>query len=189
MLKFSLTRSSDAAVEPVSLTDLKAYLRVDHSSDDTELGYVLTTARQTVERDTGRSLITQTWVLRLDEWPTKYIELYRPPIQSVTSITYLDSNGATQTWASTNYVVDIYSRPGLVRLAYGCDWPSIRGDERGIVVTYVAGYGAAGTAVPADLRQAVKHLVRLHYDGWLPDVAEAYDRIVRANAVGVLPGV
>jgi uncharacterized phiE125 gp8 family phage protein len=189
MLKYSLHRSSEPASEPITLAELKNYLRVEHTTDDVELAVVLTAARQAVERDTGRSLITQTWVLQIDQWPCYCIQLPHPPIVSVTSITYVDSSGATQTWAATNYVVDIRSRPGLIRLAYQCDWPSIRGDERGIAVTYVAGYGATAASVPADLRQAVKHRARLDYDAWSADVAEAYDRIVKSNVIGVLPGV
>jgi hypothetical protein len=53
----------------------------------------------------------------------------------------------------------------------------------------VAGYGATAASVPADLRQAVKHRARLDYDAWSADVAEAYDRIVKSNVIGVLPGV
>jgi uncharacterized phiE125 gp8 family phage protein len=188
MLKYSLHRSSEPASEPVSLAELKNYLRVEHTTDDAELAAVLTAARQAVERDTGRSLITQTWVLQLDQWPCRYVQLPQPPIVSVTSVTYVDAAGVTQTWAATNYVVDIRSRPGLIRLAYECDWPAVRGDERGIAVTYVAGYGATAASVPADLRQAVKHRARLDYDAWSEDVAMAYSRIVQSNIVGVLPG-
>lgn len=188
MLRYSLHRSSDPASEPVSLAELKNYLRVEHTTDDAELTNVLAAARQAVERDTGRSLITQTWVLQLDQWPCGYIQLPQPPIVSVTSITYVDAAGVTQTWGATNYVVDIRSRPGLIRLAYQCNWPSIRGDERGIAVTYVAGYGATAASVPGDLRQAVKHRARLDYDAWSEDVAKAYSRIVQSNIVGVMPG-
>ena len=194
MLRYSLQRSVEPAVEPVSLTDLKAHLRIDHSNDDAALTALLSMGRQSVERDTGRSLITQTWVLRCDDWPQYCIELHHPPVQSVTSITYLDLAGATQTWTSSKYVVDIYSRPGLIRPAYGESWPSIRGDERGIAVTYVAGYGAAVTAIPYELRQAVLLRCQMEYDGWNADAfgtmrgaADAYERIVRSASLGVYP--
>jgi uncharacterized phiE125 gp8 family phage protein len=188
MLKYSLYRSSEPASEPISLAELKNYLRVEHTVDDVELTSVLTAARQAVERDTGRSLITQTWVLQLDQWPSWYLQLPKPPIASVASITYVDTDGVTQTWAAANYVVDVRSRPGLIRLAYQSRWPSIRGDRRGIAVTYTAGYGDTAASVPADLRQAIKHRARLDYDAWSEDVALAYSRIVQSNIVGVVPG-
>ena len=194
MLAYSLQRSSEPAVEPVSLTELKAHLHVDHTDDDTALTGLIKLGRQAVERDTGRALITQTWKLRLDQWPANYIELYNPPVQSVSGITYVDQDGATQTWSSDEYVVDIYSRPALIRLAYNCDWPDVRGDERGIAVTYLAGYGTAGSDVPYELRQAVLLRCQLEYDGWNADMfgtsrgaADAYDRIVRGLKLGVYP--
>lgn len=194
MLKYSLQRSVSPSVEPVSLAELKAHLKIDHTADDASLMSLISMGRQAVERDTGQSLITQTWVLRRDDWPCKYIELHHAPVQSVTSITYVDTAGATQTWSSSEYVVDIYSKPALVRCGYSYSWPSIRGDERGIAVTYVAGYGAAGTSVPYELRQAVLLRCQLEYDGWNADAfgtmrgaADAYERIVAANRVGVYP--
>lgn len=194
MLPYSLQRSVAPSVEPVSLTELKAHLRVDHTDDDLALAGLIKLGRQAVERDTGQALITQTWVLRLDDWPAQCIELWHPPIQSVSGITYVDADGATQTWSSDEYAVDIYSRPGLVRLAYNCTWPDIRGDERGIAVTYVAGYGTAGSDVPYELRQAILLRCQAEYDGWNADAAgsmrgaaDAYDRIVRSAKVGVYP--
>ncbi len=194
MLPYSLQQSVGPSVEPVSLTELKAHLHVDHTDDDLALTGLIALGRQAVERDTGRSLITQTWVLRMDEWPARCIELLHPPVQSVSSITYVDGAGVTQTWSSAEYVVDLYSQPGLVRLAYGCSWPSVRGDDRGIAVTYVTGYGAAGSDVPYELRQAMLLRCQLEYDGWNADAfgtlrgaADAYDRIVRGLRVGVYP--
>jgi uncharacterized phiE125 gp8 family phage protein len=115
-------------------------------------------------------------------------------VTAITGITYVDQAGVTQTWSSAEYTVDIYSRPALVYLAYGCVWPSIRGDERGIAVTYTAGFGAAGTAVPYELRQAVLLRCQMEYDGWNADAsgtmrgaADAYDRIVRNSRVGTYP--
>lgn len=186
-LPYSLTRTSEPAAEPVSLTDLKAALNVDHSNDDDELTRLIEFGRQAVERDTGLSLITQTWRLKLDAWPCKAIVLHNPPVQSVTSITYVDTNGDTQTWDSGNYVVDTDSQPGLVTLAYSKSWPTLRGDNRGITVTYVTGFGDASTDVPYELVQAVMQRVRMEYDGWCDAVGQAYERIVRARQVGVYP--
>jgi len=194
MIRYSLQQSVGPSVEPVSLTELKAHLHVDHTDDDIALTALIKLGRQAVERDTGRSLVTQTWVLRLDEWPARYIELHHPPVQSVSSITYVYTAGVTQTWSSAEYVVDLYIRPGLVRLAYSCDWPDLRGDERGIAVTYVTGYGTAGSDVPHELRQAVLLRCQMEYDGWNADAlgtmrgaADAYDLIVRGLRVGVYP--
>ena len=188
MLDYSLGRTSNPSIEPVSLAELKSSLRIDHSNDDTELLSLIEVGRRAVERDTGRSLITQTWERKRDFWPGFAIELLHPPVQSVTSITYVDTGGTTQTWRSSNYVVDTASQPGLVRLAYSKTWPSIRGDKRGIICTYVAGYGDAATNIPYDLRQAVMLRARSVYDGESDELLSAYERLVDSNMVGVLPG-
>lgn len=186
-LNYSLTRTVAPAAEPISLSDLKSALRVDHTNDDDELTLIIESARAAVERDTGRSLISQTWQLKLDYWPSELITLYHGPVQSVTSIAYVDSAGDSQTWDSANYDVDTASQPGFVRLAYDASWPTTRGTARCITVTYVAGYGDEAADVPYELVQAVILNARLQYDGQTPDVQTAYDRLVAGNSVGVYP--
>lgn len=187
MIPYSLQRTTDPSVEPVSVSELKDHLRIDDNSDDGRLANLIILGRKEVERRTGRSLITQTWTLKRDKWPIKEIVLYHPPVASVTSIKYTDDAGAQQTWSSSEYEVDTASEPGLVTLAYGYSYPSTRGDLRNIEVIYVTGYGTAGSDVPYQFRQAVMLAAQLQYDGWSADVQKAYDRIVQNNTVSVYP--
>src|SRR5262245_55104347 len=60
----------DAPVsEPLSLTEAKNYLRVEHSADDALIASLIAAARTQVEARTRRALITQTWRIVLDRWP------------------------------------------------------------------------------------------------------------------------
>lgn len=159
-MSLSLKRIAAPAVEPVSIEEAKLHLRVDHSSDDALIGSLIAAAREWVEQATRRSLITQTWRLRLEELPVEEcVELPRPPLQSVSSFTYVDSGGSTQTWSSSKYTVHTDSEPGELAVAYGEVWPSIREQEDAVTITYVAGYGANGATVPAPLRTAILLLV------------------------------
>ncbi|HHI82152.1 MAG TPA: hypothetical protein ENJ99_03285, partial [Rhizobiales bacterium] len=48
------------AIEPVSLVEAKAHLKVEVSDDDSLIDGLITTARQHIERQTGKALIDQT---------------------------------------------------------------------------------------------------------------------------------
>lgn len=151
-----LVRTSDPATEPLSLGDAKEHLRVDYTDDDDLISGLVTAARQHVEETTARALITQTWTLKLDSFPPDTILLPRPPLQSVTSITYLDSDGNSQTLSSDLYDVHTGDVPGRVTRGYNDTWPLTRGIPNAVTVTFVAGYGAAAADVPAPIVHAMK---------------------------------
>ncbi len=150
----ALTRTSDAATEPVTSTEAKTHLRVTGTDDDTLIGTLITAARQYVENYLNRSLITQTWEWRLDGFSPWTLIVPMAPLISVTSIQYVDGEGTTQTLASTEYTVDAKSEPGRITPAYGKSWPTTRYQMNAVTITFQAGYGAAA-AVPSPIKQAV----------------------------------
>lgn len=184
-------RSTEPAIEPLSLNDAKLHLRVDGTAEDTMISAYLQAARELCEEYTGRSLITQTWQLKLDDFPgnrrnphyvDSVIELPRAaPLQNVSSIQYIDANGATQTLDSDIYDVDTHSTPGRVILAYGKSWPSTRNQQHAVTVSYVTGYGDAASDVPERFVQAIRLL--------LGDWYENRETVSFANNVYELPMV
>lgn len=150
--------------EPVSIAEAKAHLRVDGDDDDSYIGALITTARSHVETITRRALMPQTWKLVLDDWPDDVLELLLPPLVSVSSITYKDADGETQTFASSNYVVDADSVPGRLCLADDASWPSDDLYPMGAVqIQYLAGYTNAN-AVPQPIKNAILLLVGHYYE-------------------------
>lgn len=156
------------ALEPVTLVEAKAHCRIDIEDDDGLLAGFLLSARQHAETYLRRSLITQTWDLFIDrEWPTvrcggsrvPLIEIPRPPLQSVTSVTYYDSDGTLQTLASNQYRVSTKRHEGIIEPAYGVTWPSVRDQADTIVVRFVAGYGSLAGDIPEAIRQGILLLV------------------------------
>lgn len=133
------------SAEPISLTEAKAHLRVDGTDDDALITSLIVTARQHVEAETERILITQTWDLYEDEFPD-VIEIPYPPLQSISVITYTDEDGVTQTLATSVYTVDMDSEPGQVYEAYNQTWPNTRNEDKVVKVTFVAGYATPFTA-------------------------------------------
>lgn len=152
------------ATEPVSKDEAKAHLRVDGTEDDAYITALIVTARMHVEAILRRALITQTWKLVLDSWPSDVVKFAKPPLASVVSVTYLDENGDSQTFASSNYVVDTASEPGRLTLAKDASWPSDELYPLGAVnIQYSAGYGA-DTDVPQAYKQAMLLIIGHFYE-------------------------
>lgn len=162
--RMSLALVTAPAGEPLQLTDVKVHMRVDGTADDVLISGLITSARQKFDgKDAwfGRALLTQTWDLFLDAFPSE-ISVPLPPLQSVTTITYIDTAGTPIVLAGTEYTVDNKSEPGRIVPAYGKSWPVSRDSTpNAVTVRFVGGYGNA-SAVPEEiktwLKQAVAHL-------------------------------
>lgn len=152
--------------EPVTVAEAKSWIRQDSSADDTLIASLIVAARQAVENYLSRALLTQTWDLWLPYFCD--LELPKAPLQSVTSITYTDDAGDSQTLATSVYDVFAYQEaPGWVRLAYSQSWPSTRAVADAVKIRFVAGYAAAspiGSAVPQAIRHGILILVAEYYE-------------------------
>jgi uncharacterized phiE125 gp8 family phage protein len=126
----------------------------------------ITTARRVVEKSSNRALITQTYDLYMDSWPYgNALQLPMPPLQTVTSISYIDDAGLTTVMPVTEYIVDANQDQGRIVLVNGTSWPSTTlQNANGIIIRYVAGYGALASSVPSELKQAIKLLVGQYYE-------------------------
>jgi uncharacterized phiE125 gp8 family phage protein len=155
-------------VEPLTLEEAKAHLRVDSADEDALIaGYILA-ARKYVETQTG-PLVTQTWDYTVDRaWPMvgNYYGIRLPyaPCQSVTSVSYVDADGATQTLDSGQYQASLDSPIPCIWQAYGASWPSVRDQPAAITVRAVYGYGSAIGSVPDPIRQAILLMVGRYYE-------------------------
>jgi len=141
-------------------------LRVDLTDDDTLITALIKAARVRLEMDAGIALINQTLEMTLDCFPQNGgpIKLKRPPLSSVASIKYIDSDGDEQTWDSSKYRVDTASKPSRITPAADESYPVTQFVTGAVIIRYVAGYGAASTAVPQDLIQAILMLIGHWYE-------------------------
>jgi uncharacterized phiE125 gp8 family phage protein len=168
----SLVRQTQPAVEPVTLAEAKAHLRVDTADDDTYITGLVRAAREWVEQYLDRTLVHTQWVMRFDKFPpdgTLDIELPRPPMvasgtATAVALTFTYENGDTATYSTASFRVDRASTPGAVKTNYGQTWPPHRQDDNAISVTWWAGYGASGTDVPAAIRHAMLMLCSHWYE-------------------------
>ena len=170
------------AKEPVTLDTAKTHMRIDGADSDEKVANLIVAAREWVEQYTRRALMTQTLRITRDDL-TSEMFLPRPPLQSVTSITYVDEDGATQTATGTLYDTDTDAEPGRVLLAYEQEWPDVRAHPNAVAVTYVAGYGSNRAEVPYAVREALLLHAEAHYDR---DPRE-FDNLMRAAKALLAP--
>jgi uncharacterized phiE125 gp8 family phage protein len=137
-----------------------------YSVEDTYIEDLIKSARRLIELHTGRRFITQTWETALGSFPRgDKIELPYPPLQSVTSVKYYDTDDTEATFSSDDYYVDTYAEPGALSLNYGESWPSTTlRPANGVIVRYVVGYGDAESDVPEMYKQAIKILAAELYE-------------------------
>src|SRR5580698_7837977 len=178
-------------VEPVTLADAKAYLRVDFDTDDVLITALITAAREMCEQKMNRAIYNQTYVLSLDQfnygdwrstipmerrnplrssalWESMALRLPMPRLVSVTSITYLDVTGTPQTLDPSTYNVDPASEPARIVPAINLTWPTTDYYMPGSVkVTYISGTWGDGANVntcPVSIKQAILLLIGHWYE-------------------------
>lgn len=156
---YTIQETNSAALEPVTLSELKAHLRTNDDSEDSLLSDFITAARMEFERNTGRIVLTTEFRQFIPSYKQK-IWLLKGHIQSIDGVYYYDSNNDTQ--EIVDFESDIVSIPSLVWLD---SLPSdIVSNESGLPVGYVdytCGYSDADD-VPVDIKLAIK-LVAAHF--------------------------
>ena len=172
-----LSTVTPPATEPVTVVEAKSHCRIDVSEDDGLIAGYIVAAREWVENATHLRLVTQTLDMTIDDdWPCvlargyyrQRIEFPVKPVASVTSVTYVDENGATQTLNSSQYVVRTDGAVAFIEPAYNVTWPNVRRQSSAITVRFVA--GQADSAVPNTLTQAIRLLTAHQHEQRQPVV-------------------
>lgn len=145
---------TDTSGDAVALATVRQHLRLPNDSDTNDLLAIYTnTARLSIEKETGFSLLNETWELAIDEQPSSnQILLRQSPLVSVTHIKSYDSSDTESTFSSSKYTVDTVA--GRVFLNDAESWPDSLRQHRSLVITYVAGHSAESD-IPFPIRQAL----------------------------------
>lgn len=167
----SLIIAVPAVNEPVSVAEVKALIRLDSSADDAMVARLITAAREFAEKVTRRALVYKGYVLYMDTFPSPGlpIRVPVPPLISVSSILYLDSSLASQTWDPAEYFIANKQEPGLIVPKPNFVYPSAQVMPGGVEVHFTAGhysdgYGDATRPIPEHLRLAIMQLAGHWYD-------------------------
>ena len=160
----------------------KSHLLVSHSSDDTLIETYLWAAIEEVESRGTVALINQSrrqYVGPDVNLAGETLALAYLPIVSITGVSYIDTDGETQTLASSNY------RLTTKGVLFGANLPQMVTGPDKLWVDYVAGYGDAATNVPQAWVQCVLFLTMRKYElrgddigKFADDWERAFDRLV-----------
>lgn len=169
----TITVTTPAAVMPVTVTEVKQHIRVEHTDDDTYIQSLIEAATDFCEKKVDRYFINTRLKATWDYFPVE-IRLPKPPIYRTNPafiVTYKDSDQNEVLLQSTEFRID-YDEPGVLRPNYAGTWPSAISDVNSVTVQWNAGYGGTGTEVPIGVRHAVLMLAGHLYERRL-----AYDNI------------
>jgi len=148
---------------PVSIHDMKDYLRLDSDIDDYEIEMIIQSVVDDCQFYTRRSLITQTYEATFNSFDLS--RLRYGPIQSIESIVYTDSQGVEGTVDPSSYYLHDKHMSGAISLYDGHAWPTVNlRDHDAIIVTYEAGYGDNPSDVPSTLIHSIRLLVAHYYE-------------------------
>ena len=179
--------------EPLTLQEVKEYLRVEDNTDERNLRPLIESARRLVEEHLNRTLMQTTYQQFLDSFDEyedplfegvrqgpylnyykNYIDLVKSPVISVTHIkTYQDDDSAT-TMAASKYYVDNAREPSRIVLRQGETFPTALRVANAIEIQYVAGY-TSPYQVPEPIGLAILQIIAHMYEhrGDMGNAAEA----------------
>lgn len=159
----ALILETAAVVEPVTLADVKNYLKIENTAEDTLIASMITAARVQLETRLNRAFLRQLWSLYLDILPFgNVINIPISPVISIEHLAVVDALGIYQNIDTANYSHDIKTDCPLLKVTKSL--PEIGSEFSGIRVQFWAGYGVAASDVPAPIVQAILHLVVFWYE-------------------------
>jgi len=160
------------AVEPVTVLEMRAWLRLDADAEDALVAGLIKAARLAVEAAARRVLVESRWRVLVDAWPAgRIVRIPLSPLIAVDAVQVRDAAGALHDVAASAYRVDAGIDPARVLVAPGAPEPGVT--PGGIAIEFRAGFGPTAAAVPEPLRHAVRLLVARWFEHRGDDVEAA----------------
>ncbi|MGI9460586.1 MAG: head-tail connector protein [Pirellulales bacterium] len=183
-----MKRTSSPQFLAVTLDEAKAHLRVSGSSQDALLTRLIESATEQLERDIERCLVQASWQQSQYGFPIdgKEILLNMAAASAISSITYVDSDGATQTVSASDYILDA-GRNAVVCLDDDNGWPEtfvVPSERDTVFVNFTCGV-TSEDCLPRLFKQAILLEVgRYYYDpaqenGVNTNDGRSYENIVK----------
>ena len=160
LLDFTIV--TPAATDPVTLAELKEWLRVDGTDQDDLITSLISSATEWAENYTHRAFVERDLDVDFAHFPHVGQDLYlpSPPLRVLTAVTYVDSAGVAQVYDVAD--LDIFPSTGLVRVKPTAveDWPQ---GVFGVECLYTAGFGPTAAETPEEVKTAIKVAVTQNF--------------------------
>lgn len=164
--------------EPVTQAEVKLHLGEVTSALDTVIEKVwIPTARRQAESRTGWTFAKQQFKKTFKGFCQSGMKL-RPPLLSVSSVHYLDSQNASVLLPSNQYRAVTSELEGLLLPAAGVALPSTYGQQDAVSVTFTSGY-----ATREDVPENARHWMLMAIATWYQN----REGIVTGTIVSELP--
>jgi len=172
-------------LDAITLASAKAWMNIDYDDHDELIAEIILGAVGMIDglSGIGYALMTQTWKKTYDLFPVSIV-LPGWPIKSVTSVKYIDVDGAEQTLDAANYRVDLTREPVRVHEAWNTSWPTTRLISSAVSIEYVLGetdHDNIDHAILSALKQIIAH----HYE-MREAVSETSQNVVPMGAHRIL---
>lgn len=165
---------ADSVAAPITLAEAKRHLRITGSDSDDLIQASLDAAIAQVEAYCYIRLGAQSLVMRCDAF-TDFVRLPDAPLQSIASVTYVDTFGVTQTLPASVYELRSEGLAPSIVLKPLQTWPVRQAGTR-ITVSATAGWAT----LPPNIRAAVLLTLSRVYA-----VGQADMQVVRERVDGV----
>jgi len=172
------------AIEPVSLSEAKAFLRVETDEEDPLIAALIASARQYIETQTRLALIVQSWRLVLDSWPACGRVDVRPgPLRSVAAARVFDFEGNPHE-VDLQALVPDFGASALAFIPWSVPLPARIG--AGLEIDVICGYGDTEADVPDPLRQAIRLLTAHWFENRGLIASDAAAVVLPASAASLI---
>ena len=171
--RFKTQPTSEESGQFVSTSDLKDWMRVDLSDDDSLIAGLESAAREYVQNYTKLKLLRTTLAVKYGFVPDNQVFTlpFGPAFYgsaSDLSVQYIDEAGATQTLDASTYVALTNGDfiPTL-HLVLNKSWPTVADQAGSITITYKCGFGVADPITTLNvepLKLAIKKIVAHWYE-------------------------
>ncbi|WP_027949866.1 head-tail connector protein [Haliea salexigens] len=161
-----LIRRVAPTVLPVTVSECKRDLRIFDQSSDPHIAEIIKEVVDYLDGPDGaigRALVTQEWALSMRDFYT-VIDVPLTPVQSIESISYFDTENATQSFDVASYFLHSDNDQAHIELVPGASMPGVYDRPDAVSIVFKAGYGDTAQDVPASIRRAMRILVAHWFD-------------------------